>query len=131
MRWIIIIICVIISLCVGIEASSLAQEANRESEFVYHAEGKRDPFVPLVTAGMRLIEGLGAVETIEDLTLEGIVFDSDGNSVAIINGVILTEGEVVNNLRVEKIEVDNVKFYLNDIEQRLYLIKEGSDEDEF
>ncbi|NQT46389.1 MAG: hypothetical protein HQ593_02775 [Candidatus Omnitrophica bacterium] len=128
MRWIIIIICVIISLC--IESSSCAQEANRDLEFIYQAEGKRDPFIPLVAAGMRMVEGLGMVETIEDLTLEGIVFDPGGNSVAIINGVILTEGGVVNNLRIKKIEADNVQLYLNEMEYRLHLIKEGGEENE-
>ena len=64
------------------------------------------------------------METIEDLTLEGIAWDADGNSMAIINGVILKEDEQVGKVRIVKISGESVKLLLNNTAHMLYIVSE-------
>jgi hypothetical protein len=83
----------------------------------YDASGKRDPFVPLVTGDREAVRGLYGVETLDDLTIEGIVFDAAHGSIAIVNGEIVREGETRANLKIVKIQSNGVLFEINEIEQ--------------
>ncbi len=83
----------------------------------YDVGSKRDPFVPLVTGVREVTQGLYGVETVDDLTLEGVVIDPANGSVAIVNGEIVREGEVRDNLKVIKIQSDGVLFEINEIQQ--------------
>lgn len=83
----------------------------------YESAGRRDPFVPLVTGEKEAVRGLYGVETADDLTVEGIVFDSANGSVAIVNGEIVREGEVHDNLKILRIQPNGVLFEINEIEQ--------------
>jgi hypothetical protein len=83
----------------------------------YDAAGRRDPFVPLVTGDREAVRGLYGVETVDDLTIEGIVSDAAKGSVAIVNGEIVREGEVRANLKIIKIRSNGVLFEINEIEQ--------------
>ena len=52
--------------------------------YEYYSKGKRDPFVPLVTGTViKSSLGLQAIETIEDVRLEGIILDPAGKSMAV------------------------------------------------
>ena len=73
-------------------------------EFRYDSHGHRDPFLPPVQ---------GTVETIktrEEIHLEGIVFDPNQGSVAIVNGQMIKEGDSVAGLLLVKLEENKAVF---------------------
>lgn len=84
-----------------------------QGEFIYDAKGKRNPFIPLVTSDGRLLK-LDREEARGDLSIEGIIYDKDGRSFAIVNGSVVGIGDTVGDYQVLKIEKD-----------RVILIKEG------
>ncbi len=89
--------------CWGMATFAVANDTN----FVYDDHGKRDPFWKLVSPS-------GAIVTYEtdllltDMTLEGIIFDPNGNSLAIINGVVVERKGRFGLYTIEKIETDKV-----------------------
>ncbi len=86
-------------------------------EDLYDAHGKRDPFVPLVTQTSRQIaSGLIGVENIDEIKIEGIVFDPKNGSMVIANGCLMKEGEEQGAVKVLKIAKDGVDFSVNGIE---------------
>ena len=84
-------------------------------EALYNPRGKRDPFVPLVTSTMRVSSGLVSVENIDELSVEGILYDPSG-SVVVINGTVLKEGEELGAVKVLKISPDGALFSVNGVE---------------
>jgi len=84
---------------------SFAQE-----QFVYDAKGKRNPFIPLVTPDGRLVKlEQGFSKT--GLSLEGVIYDANGISYAIVNGEVVKIGDIAgDNYQVLKIEQDKVIF---------------------
>lgn len=80
-----------------------------QEQFVYDAKGKRDPFIPLVTPEGRLIS-LDTEQTKKALNLEGIIYDANGISYAIINGAVVRIGDMVDDNQVLKIESNKVIF---------------------
>ena len=73
-------------------------------EFRYDSHGQRDPFLP---------PAQGTVETIktrEEIHLEGIVFDPNQGSVAIVNGQMIKEGDSVAGLLLVKLEENKAVF---------------------
>ncbi len=91
--------------------------------FVYDDHGRRDPFVPQVSAA-------GAVITYEadltagDMVLEGIVADAQGNNVAVINGKIVKQGDMIGLFAVAAVRLDNVEL-VKDGEQFTVKLKKG------
>jgi hypothetical protein len=83
---------------------SFAQEG-----FIYDAKGKRNPFIPLVTADGRLLK-LEKEEGQVGLLLEGIIYDKHGLSYAIVNGEVVKIGDIISDYRVLKIEKNKVIF---------------------
>jgi Tfp pilus assembly protein PilP len=86
-----------------------------QERFVYDAHGRRNPFIPLVTADGRLLK----LEPQEDqksqqVKLEGIIYDKNGASYAVIDAEIVREQDRVGNYTVLKIE-----------DGRVILIKDG------
>jgi len=80
----------------------------------YNAHGKRDPFVPLVTSTMRSsASGLLGVENIDELSIEGVVYDPGHGSVVIVNGAILKEGEELGNVKVLEVKPEGARFLVN------------------
>ncbi len=90
--------------CLLPPASCLAQE-----QFIYDAKNKRDPFIPLVTADGRLLK-LEQEERVSGLLLEGIIYDKNGLSYAIVNGEVIKVGDKVGDYQVFKIEKNKVIF---------------------
>jgi hypothetical protein len=102
------------ALCFGIIFCESAQ-----AEKLYASKGKRDPFVPLVTSGSKIgtAAGLAAVESVDEIVIEGLMFDSvPKNSVVVVNGSVLKEGDEVGNVKVLKIRQDGAQFSVNGIE---------------
>lgn len=78
-----------------------------EDNFVYDSKGKRDPFMPLVTSQGYIVnveEELFAA----DMNLEGIIYDVQGRSLAIINGKVVKAGDSIGSYRVLEIEQTKV-----------------------
>ncbi len=90
--------------------SALADKAG------YDPGGRRDPFVPLVTLTTKESTGLMGVESLEDLHLEGVVFDPKNGSMVVANNVVLKEGETNGPVKVLKIKADGAYFSINGIE---------------
>jgi hypothetical protein len=81
--------------------------------FVYSGKGKRDPFVPLVGAGAAYyVKDALEITSAQDVVLEGILYDEKGDSRAIVNGLILKEGEQAGIVTVEKIEAKKVSLII-------------------
>ena len=109
-----------------LEASpAVFAEANTKEAFVYNSGGKRDPFIPLITGKTKVAAGLEDVRSVDDIALEGIVWDPHGGSVAILNGVILREGQKKGSVRIKKIEKKGVTLYINETECNIELIEKG------
>jgi hypothetical protein len=78
-------------------ACAMAQERKTS----YNYQGKRDPFVPLISS-------LGYLLNLEPeenaaLRLEGIMYDQKGDSMAIINGELVRVGEPIADAVVSSI----------------------------
>lgn len=84
-----------------------------EDVFKYNANGKRDPFVPLVSESGNYVSDAYEVNKIGDIRLEGVVWDEGKGSIAIINGEIVKEGDELGSVKVLKIEKDGVIFLVN------------------
>lgn len=95
----------------------------------YNAKGRRDPFVPLLTAeGQRvhppgLEEGMAA--GVSGLVLQGIVFDPKGDCTAVINGKIVREGQEINGMSVVRIQLNAVEILAEGEKHRLELPRTG------
>jgi len=100
-------------------------DASSEEIFVYKSSGKRNPFIPLVAKKEKAMLGLEDVHTIDDIALEGIVWEARGDSIAILNGVIMKENQRSGNVAVKKIEEKSVRLSINNLEYTLDLIKKG------
>lgn len=93
---------------------------------LYSAKGKRDPFVQLVAVGSKpSSSGLLSVESVEEVTVEGIVADPSGKeSIVVLNGSVLKEGDEVGSVKVLKIQPDGATFSVNGIEAYKALYQE-------
>ena len=80
-----------------------------QEQFTYDAKGKRDPFIPLVTADGRLLK-LEQEEGAGGLLLEGIIYDDYSISFAIVNGEVVRVGDKIGDHQVLKIEKNKVLF---------------------
>ncbi|MCM8782155.1 MAG: general secretion pathway protein GspB [Candidatus Omnitrophica bacterium] len=93
-------------------------------EFYYDPKGKRDPFIPLVGTGTGQQKKEAAdILSIEDVVLEGIVYDERGGSMAVINGTLLKEGVQVGLIMVDKIEPKKVILRIEDKRYEVPLVE--------
>jgi len=82
-----------------------------EGEFVYDSQGKRDPFIPIITSDGRFQKLEPEEVTVESaVKLEGIIYDKYGISYAIVNGLVVKVGDIVDDYQVLKIEEAKVVF---------------------
>ena len=99
----------------GIIFSVTASSAAPED--LYSSRSRRDPFVPLVTKETRqAASGLVGVESLDEISIEGIVYDPKNGSMIIANGTLLKEGEEQGAVKVLKIEAGGARFSVNGIE---------------
>lgn len=73
-------------------------------DFTYQSKGNRDPFKSLVTKDGRILPGARTVSETGDVELEGIIWDPNGRSMAIINGKLVKEKQRIMNMQVLKIK---------------------------
>ena len=94
--------------------SICATSAFCEEAFKYNASSRRNPFIPLVTSDGRLLKLDVEQEGNSALVVEGIIYDKNGVSYAIVNGNVAKIGAKVGDYQVLKIE-----------ERKVVFIKEG------
>ena len=82
--------------------------ALEDTIFKYETGVNRDPFIPLVTKDGKLTITYGTLNSINDVILEGILYDPSGESVVIMNDLVLKEGGRAGGIEVKKIEEDRV-----------------------
>lgn len=115
-------------LVMGVLTIALASYFSAEEieDFVYDSKGKRNPFIPLMTEKTKLTAaGLENVQTVDDIVLEGIFWDAYGESIAILNGVIMKEGQQVGSVKVKDIREKGVTLFINEIKYDIDLVKKG------
>ena len=95
-------------ICCGVLFS---QEATKE--FVYESGNKRDPLTPLVTKDGFLIS-FDSEQELEDIRVEGIIYDENDISYAIINGNIVKTGDRIGSIKVIRIEKNKVIIFKNE-----------------
>ena len=91
---------------------------SQQNDGLYQARNKRDPFVPLVALISKTsIGGLGVVESIDDIRVEGVVVEADPRqSMVIANGSMLKAGEEVGSVKVLAVRGDGAEFSVNGVE---------------
>lgn len=100
-------------------SNSFAQE-----QFKYDAKDKRDPFIPLVTPDGRLLK-IDVEGAAIGLSLEGIIYDAQGLSYALVNQEAVKVGDKIGDYQVLKIEKNKVIFIKEGQPYELELNKEG------
>ena len=95
-----------------------------EEGFEYNSKSKRDPFVPLISESGGYASDAYEASAIEDIRLEGIVWDDAKGSIAIINGEIVKEGDSLGAIKILKINRDSVIFDANGESVKIDLNKE-------
>lgn len=85
---------------------SLASLATADN-FVYDGKNARDPFWPLVSSEGVLIT-YDTEFVISDLNLEGIMFSTKEQSVAIIDGKVLRVNDKMGDYSIDQIQPDKV-----------------------
>lgn len=93
---------------------AFATAAFCEGSFKYDAGSKRDPFIPLVMPDGRVLKLDTEESSNTSLALEGIIYDKQGVSYAVVNGNVVKIGDMVGDYQVLKIE-----------ERKVVFIKEG------
>ncbi len=88
--------------------SALAYGGQSENVFEYKSKNKRDPFLSLVTKDGRILPGARPVSETGNIVLEGIIWDTQGKSVAIINGKLLRERDRISGVQILKIKKSSV-----------------------
>ncbi len=92
-----------------------------EEPFAYEDKGRRDPF-------WRLVNSSGAIMNYEsdillgDMVLEGIITGPNQSNLAIINGTIVKQNDMIGLFVVEKIDQDEV-FLRKDEESSVLKLK--------
>lgn len=89
--------------------SASAQERAKSAVPTYEKGNKKNPFIPIITNDGQLLN-------IEDenkevnFVLGGIIYDKDGNSMAIINGQILGKNDTILDAKIVEVRKDGVVY---------------------
>lgn len=104
-------------------------EACAQEDFAYNPQGKRNPFIPLVTPEGRLLKLDKQQDSAQPggLAIEGIIYDKLGRSFAIVNANVVGIGDMVGDYQVLKIMKNKVIFIRNGEPLEVELNKEGEE----
>lgn len=103
-------------ICVLASGIMLSSSSVSAAEKLYDAAGKRDPFVPLYASATGSAAGLASVESLEEILVEGIIYDPKSGSYAVMNGSVLKLGETSGSVKVLEIKPDRVLVSVNGTE---------------
>jgi hypothetical protein len=104
----------------GVGVAAFAQ-----NETVYDDSGKRDPFIPLVTADGHLVQLEDQTAKNTALAVEGIMYDLQGVSYALVNGEVVRIGDTIAGYQVLRIEKNKVIFIKEGTTTEVESKKEG------
>jgi len=90
----------------------LADVVAQDNKATYDSAKKRDPFIPYVADDGQLINIHEEGEDI-NINLEGIFYDKDGQSMAIINGEILKKNDTIGNIKIVEIKRGSIVYSKN------------------
>lgn len=102
----------------------MSSEIFAEEGFKYNPKGKRDPFIPLISESGGYASDAYEASAAEDIRLEGIVWDNMNGSIAIINGEIVKEEDIMGSIKILKINQDSVIFDVGGENVKINLNKE-------
>lgn len=101
--------CVTLMLLLIISTGGDAGDAHKNAEpFHYDPQGHRDPFITLVREGRRVDVPKGMNGATTKPVLYGILWDPNGNSIALINDGEAKVGDAIGGYRVVEIRQDGV-----------------------
>lgn len=86
-----------------------AQEVSQSGAPKYEKGNKKNPFIPVITNDGQLINIEDENKEIQ-FNLEGIIFDKEGKSIAIINGQILGKNDTILDAKIVEIRKDGVVY---------------------
>ena len=95
-----------------------------DGAFKYDSKNRRDPFIPLISESGGYASDAHEASAVEDIRLEGIVWDDVKGSIAIINGEIAKEGDSIGAMKILKINKYNVLFNVGGENVKIELNKE-------
>ncbi len=101
-----------------------------EARAEYHPRGKRDPFVPLMAPNGQRVYPPGTDDGgLSNFVLQGIVYEPQGESYAIINDRIVREQDEIEGMKVLKIGPTFVTILSNGNEVQLTIRSSASSEE--
>ena len=80
----------------------LAAEPEQRKVFVYEAQDRRDPFLPLVSPDGRVLEPQIVKGSEGRPQIEGIIYDAGGSSYAVVSGEGIKGGETIARFKIFK-----------------------------
>jgi len=105
MRYMLIFTVFFLQLCVNYGQDVAA---SNETVFVYDSCENRDPFMPLITKDGKPLATHVKIRSIGDVAVEGLLYDPMGDSIVIVNDVILKKGDTASEITVKDIRKDSV-----------------------
>jgi len=108
----------------GSPATFAAKDLVERDPFLYNDSGKRDPFWPLVSETGVIIRYDETSLSASDMVLMGVMTGAENKNVAVINGKIVKEGDMVGLFRVICVDADSVTLDNGNEEVSLHLRKE-------
>lgn len=69
--------------------------------FTYSSKGKRDPFIPLI-GDTYVLSNMEELE-LSELVLEGVIYDPQNVSYALINGKTLEVGHIIGGFKIVRV----------------------------
>lgn len=111
----------ILSLFLLVTFNVLAEVASQDTMPKYEKGTKRNPFIPIITNDGQLINIMEEDKDIH-FNLEGIIYDKEGNSMAIINGHILGKNDTILDAKIVEVRKDRV-IYVKDGEIFVLTVK--------
>ncbi len=90
----------------------------------YDPQSRRDPFVPLAGVFIDADASGGAILSINDVLLQGIVTGADGINSAIINNQVMREGDTKDSMEIKSIGEGEIEIIINDQSHKVKLYDE-------
>ncbi len=78
-------------------------------QFIYDSKNKKDPFIPLVTSDGYILS-FEPLHEAGDIRLEGIIYDNNSKSFAIINGQVMGIGDKIGSFEILNVYSNGVEF---------------------
>ena len=88
-------------------------------EIVYDSGKRRDPFVPITGEDASV-----SATSSSGIKLEGIIYDPNNRSMAILNGKTFQQGESIGDATIVKIQKDHVVISISGEEKTLFIRQE-------